>query len=250
LLVPTKKNNNNSFPVKKSKKLPVPVRKNRYFSPNFGNSLALADYAFSRFNEVNSNISDETSSVSLDLDLLSPKSSDFKEVEISDNPGLIEVLQSNSDKLSNSVSSLSVSVSQGVVVLPLILNEIKNLVNAVNSVSSSIEFSNVISSHLVHTLSDNLSSLSRAKELEAEYYEFNKNPIQFTTSDGEVIANITPREIQARKNALDYHLANDEATLKYDDLDLSDYSDAFDVDNILELFKFFGISDNIKDMKG
>ena len=262
----SKKNNSVSAFTKQKKSFSVPVK-----NGSFGNnkvSLPLKPYnKGSNSNNLNSSVSvspDELLSYSVNSlnkiknkffnvspsDLV-PQGLENLQLKSPQGGSLIDVLQSNSENLTNSLTALTTVAGQNSMVLPLILSEVRNL-------TESISLGNVVSSNISRSLdefvemfreSDVLRSIARSKDLEIEYHEFNKNPLQFTTSDGEIIANVSPREIQARKNALDYHLANDEATLKFDDLGLNDYENDFDINKILELFKFSGIVEDIKKMK-
>jgi hypothetical protein len=269
---PKKPKTKKNLPVPVEKNLPVPVEKNKNKRDNvliptskskrklrprnfFIPGSDLLGYSFDRLGSSNSRSEVEVDGLVPDLQGL--------EIKPYEGDTLLDILKTNSQNLNSSLTALTTLVGQGVVVLPLLLNEVKNLTNAVNEISSSLNLSNVIGSSLVQVIEKidlsnvesilndvgiSLNSISRAKDLEAEYHEFNKNPIQFTTSDGEVIANISPREIKARKNALDYHLANDEATLRFDDLGLNDYEDD-DIEKFLELFKFVGIKSDLERLK-
>jgi len=245
----SKKSNKVLVPISKPKPKPKPNSNSKI---NLPGGADLLDYSLSKLDLTNASLDNKTE---VNVDNLVPN---FEGLEIKPYNGdtLLDVLKTNSQNLNNSLTALTTLVGQGVVVLPLLLGEIKNLTNSVSSVSEALALSNVVGSDLIQAIRESkldlssvessLNSISKAKDLEAEYHEFNKNPIQFTTSDGEVIANISPREIKARKNALDYHLANDEATLKFDDLGLNDYEDNFDIEKILELFKFVGIKSDLE----
>ena len=259
LPVPVKKNN------KKSKNVLIPVsKKNKSVSPVVDNLL---EYSLNRMNKT-------PKSTDIEVSNLVPKLNGLEAKPYNDNT-LLDILQTNSENLNNTLTSLVAVAGQSSITLPLLLSEVRNLTNVVSDVSEALNLGNVVSSRIsqsIENLSNNgitfdtasivraikenkvdlsnlensLNIVSKAKELEAEYHEFNKKSIQFSTSDGEVIANISPREIKARKNALDYHLSNDEATLKFDDLGLNDYENSFDVSKILELFKFAGIKSDLE----
>jgi len=252
----TKQKKSVSIPVKNGSfgnnkvSLPLKPYNNSSNSNNLNSSVSvtsddLLNYSVSSLNKIRSRFSNVSAS-----DLV-PQGLENLQLKPPQGGSLIDVLQSNSENLTNSLTALTTVAGQNSMVLPLILSEIRSL-------TENVGLGNVVSSRISQSLDefvgmfrevDVLRSIARSKDLEIEYHEFNKNPLQFTTSDGEIIANVSPREIKARKNALDYHLANDEATLKFDDLGLNDYENDFDMSKILELFKFSGIKEDIEKMK-
>ena len=157
-----------------------------------------------------------------------------------DNSSIVEVLDKlNSGSLSsvaNAIDKLGFLNKDTALSISSVSNVISSLVGSVTSISDKMS-----------VLNDYMSIISSAKSLEKEHYEYMKTPKTYTLSD-EALPNLAPRDVIALSEAVKAHLNSQEASLTVDDLGLEEYDNAFDVENILQLFKFEGISKDLDEM--
>jgi len=121
--------------------------------------------------------------------------------------------------------------------------------NKVNSIMSSSSIAAIARSVvLFEAISTSLNSISETMEFFRDELEFRKTPIELKDLEGNTITKLSPREIETIQRATRAKLDSDENNLDVSDL-LGDYESDFDMlDKLEELFKFEGITKNLKDI--
>ena len=96
------------------------------------------------------------------------------------------------------------------------------------------------------TVASSLNVISETMEIFREELEFRKNPIEIKDLEGNTITKMSPREIELTQRATRAKLDNDENNLDINDV-IDDYDEAFNLlEKVEELFKFQGITKDIK----
>jgi len=165
-------------------------------------------------------------------------------VEVEKGSNLLDTLSKNSSVLVKALGVLNNTIASGVVSssvsLNVIASNLSNLVNEIIELRKTIALSSVANTKALDTI-------SKAKELEKEHYEFMKTPQTYTLSD-ETLPNLSPREVVALSEAIKAHLNSQEASLTGEEL--SDFENDFDLRDVLtQLFDFRGISEDISKIR-
>ena len=223
------------------------------------------DYVIRRL-ETSLNSEDIETSENIDLsDLFDTDTIELPQVA---GGNLLDTLKGNTEKITTVLTALNNTFIGGISVLSVLPLALKEVSNNIKQLNQSVLLSNVsllgISQSIkslqlkvdtssiteaikqidLSTINEKISIVAEAKKLEKENYEYMKTPQTYKLSD-EALPNIAPRDVIALSEAVKAYLNSQEASLTAEDLGLEEYDNAFDVDNILKLFEFKGISEDI-----